>query len=43
MVTSSVGLPNGTPDVPGYWAYLAALARVSSNPFGANPHTSIIL
>jgi hypothetical protein len=42
-VAANVGLPAGTPAVPGLYAYLAALLKVPGTPFGANPHTSIIL
>ena len=30
------------PGVAGFWAYLAALARVSGTPFGANPHALVL-
>lgn len=33
-----VGLPAGTPSIPGLWQFLAAAAKVDVNPFGANPH-----
>lgn len=37
------GLPAGTPNVNGLWAYLAEAVHVPGTPFGmANPHTSII-
>jgi hypothetical protein len=42
-VTSAVGLPTGSPGIPPFWSYLAALSRVSTNPFGTNPHTALML
>jgi hypothetical protein len=42
-VDSDVGLPAGTPGIEGFWAYLAAVLRAPGTPFGANPHTSILL
>ena len=41
-VTSSVGLPNA-PDMAGFWSYLATLTGSPTNPFGPNPHSSIML
>jgi hypothetical protein len=41
-VDSNVGLPGGSPGINEYWAYLAAVCQCPSQPFGANPHTSII-
>jgi hypothetical protein len=38
---ADVGLAPGTPSVPGMWAYLAAVAKVSGSPFGANPHNFV--
>lgn len=40
---ANVRLPTGTPSVPGLWAYLASISKVSSNPFGNNPHSSLVL
>lgn len=39
--TGTVSLSQSTPGVQGMWAYLAALAKVGTNPFGANPHTAL--
>jgi hypothetical protein len=33
-----VGLPAGTPGIPGLWQALAAAAKIDTSPFGANPH-----
>jgi hypothetical protein len=41
-VAADVSLPNGSPSVPGMWAYLAAASQVATNPFGANPHGLLI-
>lgn len=42
-VSSTVGLPQGTPSVPGLWGYLAALSKAQSavSRFGGNPHQVI--
>ncbi len=37
-VDANVRMPTGTPKAPGFWAYLAAAAGVTTQPFGANPH-----
>ena len=42
-VDSNVGLPNGTPGIQQFWAYLTAVSKVASAPFGANPHTAITM
>lgn len=42
-VSSSVGLPTGSPSIPGMWAFMAAASNVTTTPFGTNPHTSILL
>ncbi len=42
-VSANVQLPAGTPSVPGFWSYLARTLKVSGEPFGTNPHTSILL
>jgi hypothetical protein len=44
-VDANVGMADGVPDVKGLWSYLADAARVSpaANPFGANPHASLLL
>lgn len=42
-VAANVGMANGTPTIPGFWAYLASLCRTPDQPFGANPHTAITL
>jgi len=41
-VTSNVGLPDGTPSVPGLWAYLSKVLNSPTSPFGANPHTGLV-
>lgn len=33
-----VGLAANTPSIAGLWQVLAAASKVSTNPFGANPH-----
>ena len=42
-VSATVGLPQGTPSVPGLWGYLAALAKAPTavSRFGGNPHAVI--
>lgn len=42
-VSAAVQLPTGTPSVPGYWSYLSKVLKVPTEPFGANPHTAILL
>ena len=42
-VAANVTLPTGTPSVPGFWSYLSKALKVPTEPFGANPHTSILL
>jgi hypothetical protein len=42
-VSPTVQLPAGTPSVPGFWSYLAKVLKVPADPFGANPHTSILV
>jgi hypothetical protein len=37
-VAANVSLPVGVPSIPQFWAYLAAAAHCSTQPFGANPH-----
>lgn len=37
-----VSLPAGTPSIDGFWSLLAAAAKVDTNPFGANPHTTLL-
>lgn len=41
-VSATVGLPANTPSIQGFWSYLAALAKVDSNPFGANQHPTLM-
>ncbi len=38
-----VAVAAGTPAYEGLWSYLAALSGVAANPFGANPHGTVIL
>lgn len=40
---ANVQLPAGTPSVPGFWSYLSKVLKVPTEPFGANPHTSILV
>ena len=42
-MAANVQLPAGTPAVPGWWAYLASALKVPANPFGVNPHPTILL
>jgi hypothetical protein len=42
-VNANVGLPTGSPNVAQFWALLSAAAGVPGTPFGANPHTSLLL
>lgn len=37
-----VSLPAGTPGIAGLWQLLGAAAKVTTNPFGANPHTALV-
>jgi hypothetical protein len=39
---ANVGLPAGTPSIPGWWAYLAAITKAPGAPFGANPHSLVL-
>jgi hypothetical protein len=41
-VNGDVGLPTGTPGVPGLWSYLAAVTKTSTNAFGTNPHNLVL-
>jgi hypothetical protein len=41
-VDDNVGLPQGGPAGPEFWAYLAAVTRTPGSPFGPNPHTTIL-
>ncbi|MBX3230113.1 MAG: DUF1501 domain-containing protein [Labilithrix sp.] len=38
----AVTLAPGTPGIAGLWSYLATLAKVDDNPFGANPHSKLV-
>jgi hypothetical protein len=42
-VSSAVGLPQGSASVPQLWSYLAAVSKAPTNPFGANPHSALVL
>lgn len=42
-VSAGVGLPTGSPGIPPFWSYLASVAKSPSNPFGANPHSALVL
>ncbi len=41
-MSASVNLPNGGPSVPQFWAYLAKVSKVPTEPFGANPHNLVL-
>lgn len=41
-VSAGVTLPAGTGASREMWAYLAAIAKVGANPFGANPHGLVL-
>lgn len=41
-VNADVALAPGTPSVAGLWAYLAAAAKTTTAPFGADPHKLIV-
>ncbi|HEX4621568.1 MAG TPA: hypothetical protein VH208_08375 [Myxococcaceae bacterium] len=40
-VMANVSLPVGVPSIPQFWAFLAAAAHCSTQPFGANPHALV--
>ena len=41
-VDANVGLAAGTPSIPQFWAYLAAVTKTPGTPFGANPHALVL-
>ncbi len=41
-VASDVSLAPGVPGIQEYWSYLAAVTQCPTQPFGANPHTTIL-
>jgi hypothetical protein len=41
-VAGNVSLPAGTPSIPQFWSYLAAVTKTTTPLFGTNPHTSIV-
>lgn len=41
-VNNRVGLPAGTPSIPGLWSYLGAALKTADTPFGQNPHNLIM-
>jgi hypothetical protein len=41
-VDANVGLPDGSPAVKQLWAYLGAVLKLDSAPFGANPHDLVL-
>ena len=41
--SSGPSLPAGSPNVPAFWSYLASVAKAPTNPFGANPHSGLVL
>lgn len=38
-----VQLPAGAPSAPGLWSFLAKVLQAPAQPFGANPHQSLVL
>ncbi len=42
-MSANVQLAAGTPSVPGLWSYLGKTVKLAAEPFGANPHGSILL
>lgn len=42
VANKKISLPEGTPSVDGLWSYVASVAKVSSTPFGANPHGALV-
>lgn len=42
-MSDRVQLPAGTPSAPGLWSYLARVLNAPNAPFGANPHTGLVL
>ena len=40
---NSMNLAAGTASVPGFWSYLASVAKSPANPFGTNPHGGLVL
>jgi hypothetical protein len=37
-----VGLPSGTPGIAGFWQLAGTAARLDTNPFGPNPHPTLL-
>lgn len=42
-VSATVQLPVGAPGPAQLWSYLAAASRSATNPFGANPHSALLV
>ncbi len=42
-MSASVTQPAGTPSIPGFWSYLAAVTKSPSSPFGANQHPTLLV
>ncbi|MDP2272992.1 MAG: DUF1501 domain-containing protein [Archangium sp.] len=47
-VAANVGMPTANPagqaySAAGFWSYLAATSKAPTNPFGANPHSALVL
>jgi len=40
---SILRMPEGTPSINQFWAYLAAVTKAPNAPFGANPHSNLVL
>jgi hypothetical protein len=41
-VNANVDMAAGTPDILPMWSYLASVLKVSTNPFGKNPHALVL-
>jgi hypothetical protein len=41
-VTADVGLPQGSPGIQQFWAYLGAVLGSTGSPFGTNPHDLVV-
>lgn len=39
---AQVGLSASTPSIDGFWQLMGAAARLDTNPFGTNPHTTLL-
>jgi hypothetical protein len=41
-VSPQVTLPDGTPASKEMWSFMAAISKVTTNPFGDNPHQLVL-